>query len=96
MKANEVFNVEVKKLIFGAKEKAKLKTFIPNYMYVRIQEIGMDQKNDLSSIYLARYLNGEEKFRIFFECAIPIGAAYAIKNDIPIVLYDKDKKYSGA
>lgn len=65
---------------------------------MQVQEIGQDKANDLCSIW---FVDEEwdirkpiaENLNIFFEHGLALSSAYAIKFDVPQVLYYKDGRY---
>lgn len=99
--SNEIFDKKVKDLVHKAKDIDETKLLLPRYVYLVTREIGRDQKNDLSSIYLVRgydapevYVTIVEDEQIFFEYALALASSYSLKYGIDMVLYRKDLKYS--
>jgi hypothetical protein len=102
-KANLLFSESAIRLSRTASAIDNFNLYIPKYIYVLVKEIGMDQKNDLTSIYIVTNIEGfedkktvVEDVRIFFEHALALSAAYAVKLNVPKVVYKKDKTYSWA
>lgn len=99
--ANDIFSERVREIIFSARNIKDTKIELDKYILLVIREIGRDKKNDLCSIYLSTNV-GEpeiietfiENERIFFEHGISLASAYALKSNISMVLYYKDKTYA--
>lgn len=97
---NTLFDKKVKEIIAKAIQKSNSKVIIPNYIYLVTEEIGQDMENDMSSIYYVSEVPGFERkdtilenARLFFEHALALAAAYAIKLKAGIVMYDRDQRY---
>jgi hypothetical protein len=92
--AAKKFDTTVRKLIENASDAEETNIVIPEYISSVTLEIGQDKANDLSSIYLIRNVMGldrEEPIiqnkRLFFEHALSIAGAYAVKHHIQFVRY---------
>jgi hypothetical protein len=84
-----------------ARDRSKTQIVIMEYVLLVTEEIGQDKANDLSSIYhvhespagirkRAFLKNG----RLFFDHALAIACAYAAKQGIGTVLYEKDRTHA--
>lgn len=98
--ANSVFDKKAKEIMCQAIPKSDSKLLIPRYIYLITEEIGQDKANDMSSIYYVSELPGFERTeillkneRIFFEHALALAVAFAIKMKIDAVMYVKDQTY---
>jgi hypothetical protein len=74
---------------------------LPHYIYLRTEEIGQDKAHDVSSIYYISAVAGIEEERplvenqrAFFEYALAVAAAYAIKLGCKFVVHEKDQTYA--
>ncbi|MFZ2727696.1 MAG: hypothetical protein WAX77_15700 [Methylococcaceae bacterium] len=101
--ATEKYHYRTKKIIDSAKNIKNNIFYFNKFIYFEINEIGKDKNNDLASIYMIHSINGTEVIdiifenqRIFFEYAICLASAYAIKNKVDIIMYWIDKKYCWA
>lgn len=99
--ANDQFNELAKKIILSARKIDDTKVEVTRYIYLVIQVIGRDKKNDLASIYIASGTEQPvitdvivENQQVFFEWGVSLASAYAIKNGIDVVLYSKNTKYA--
>ena len=99
--ANDIFNDRVKRIILSARDITDTKIELEKYILLFNRQIGRDKKNDLCSIYVATDVSEPEILetiidneRIFFEHGVSLASAYALKNDISMVLYYKDKTYA--
>jgi hypothetical protein len=97
---NTIFDRQVKETIAKAIQKSESNVLVPHYIYLVTEEIGQDMENDLSSIYVVSEVPGFkrketvfENERLFFEYALALAAAYAVKRKASIVMYDKDQRY---
>lgn len=99
--ANTVFERRLRTLLAEARQRTP-KTILPeHYVLAVTEEIGQDKANDVSHIALVRELtNGEtrispvlEDARMFHEYALILACAYAVANDVPAVLWQKDLTY---
>jgi len=96
---NTLFDKRVKEVIAKAIQRSEAKVLAPHYIYLLTEEIGQDMENDLSSIYyISEVLGFEHKEtilkneRLFFEHALALTAAYAVKWKADIVMYDRDQR----
>ena len=74
---------------------------LPRYIYLRTEEIGQDKAYDVSSIHYVSSVPGmEDEYpivedqRAFFEHALAVAAAYAIKLGCEFVVHEKDLTYA--
>jgi hypothetical protein len=98
--ANEVFDRKAKELIRSAIDKVKSNIILPAYIFLLVEEIGQDKANDLCSIYYVRESLGQEKetivlenVKLFFEYGLALAASYAIKYDVPFIVYERNQTY---
>ena len=95
--ANTLFCQAVRKLREGARDRSKARIVVTEYVLLVTEEIGQDKADDLSSIYhvhegaaksreRALLRNG----RLFFEHALALACAYAVRLGVGSVLYEKD------
>lgn len=98
--STEQFQVEIQKQINKATERASFNLFLPKYVMLFVEEIGQDKANDIASICLVEELMGQERITplvenkpIFFEHALALACAYAIKYSAGIVLHEVDKTF---
>jgi len=96
--ANYVFDTKVKEIIHQAMSKADSEVLPSNYIYLITEEIGQDKANDLSSIYYVSEVPGFERTemileneRMFFEYALAVAAAYAIRMKVDVVKTNRNK-----
>jgi hypothetical protein len=83
--------------LFGsAKNREAIKVLPLNYIYLVSTEVGNDKANDFASIYYMSEIPGFERKeplienkRIFFEYALAVAAAYAVKHKVDAILYTK-------
>lgn len=98
---NKEFDKLAKEIIFSARNIDNTKVVVTKYVFLLTKEIGRDQKNDISSIYVVTD-NGRPEItevilknkQIFFEHGLSLASAYAVKTGIDMVLYHKDTKYA--
>jgi len=99
--ASVLFDQVVRNLMEQARDRSKTQIVIMEYVLLVTEEIGQDKANDLSSIYhvhespagirkRAFLKNG----RLFFDHALAIACAYAAKQGIGTVLYEKDRTHA--
>jgi hypothetical protein len=100
---NALFDKIIKEIMAKAVIKSECKIIVPQYIYLISEEIGQDKKNDFSSIYFISEFPGFERNeiivdneRLFFEYAIALAAAYAVKLKTNIVMYDRKQRYMWA
>jgi len=98
--ANEVFDRKAKELIRSAIDKTKSNIILPVYIFLLVEEIGKDKANDLCSIYYIRESLGKgketivlENVKLFFEYGLALAASYAIKYDVPFIVYERNQTY---
>jgi hypothetical protein len=84
----------VRTLLDEASDADETNICLPEYISAVTLEIGQDKANDLSSIYHVRSSAGRDQAepivqdqRLFFEHALSIAGAYAIKRDVPFIKY---------
>jgi hypothetical protein len=99
--AASVFDTAIREIILSARELSDTKTDLNKYILLVNREIGRDKKNDLCSIYIAQNTSESETLatlvenrRVFFEYGMALAAAYAIKENITMVLHYTDKTYA--
>jgi len=96
--ASVLFDQMVRNLMEQARDRSKTQIIVMEYVLLVTEEIGQDKANDLSSIYhvhegpdgsrrRAFLKNG----RLFFDHALALACAYAAKQGIGAVLYEKDR-----
>ncbi len=100
MYSEHIFNNACGTLMRNAISIENHRLFIPEYVRVETEEIGLDMANDVSSAHLVCEREGLksktplfENLQIFHEHAVCLGAAYAVKHNIPAVRYHVDKTY---
>jgi hypothetical protein len=98
--ATHLFQDDVREQIERAAKRTDFRLLLPKYILLVVEEIGQDKANDVSSIYLIEDRLGREECkplienqRIFFEHALGVAGAYAVKYDANIVLYEIDKTF---
>lgn len=98
--ATSLFQEEFDKQIDRASKQSEFKLVLPKFIVLYVEEIGQDKVNDISSIYLVADRGGQEDVTpllenqpIFFEYALCLACAYAIKHDASIVLHEVDKTF---
>lgn len=94
--AAEQFSTEVRKIVEASKSKSEVMISPLEYILCVVEEIGQDQANDFASIYyISRILGFEreelllEKTRMFFEYALSVAGAYALKEGVSDVFYTR-------
>lgn len=94
--AAEQFSAELRKVLEASKSKSEVTIFPLEYIHCIVEEIGQDQANDFASIYYVSTILGFEreellleKTRMFFEHALSLAGAYAIKREICDVFYTR-------
>jgi hypothetical protein len=99
--ASELFQQLVISVVKRARARDTFAIALPHYIYLRTEEIGQDKAHDVSSIYYVSSVAGMEaerplveNQRIFFEYALAVAAAYAIKLCGDFVVYEKDLTYA--
>jgi hypothetical protein len=68
------------------------------YIFVKTVEVGQDLVYDTASIEIVDELLGTRcsllrHERIFYEYALPVAAAYALRYGIDIIFYEKEQTY---
>jgi len=98
--SNWVFDKRVKEVIHSAKPRDETGLVHPHHIWLVTEEIGQDRANDLSSIYYVSELPGFEREEailehraLFFEYALALASAYALKHEVEAVLYEIDQTY---
>jgi hypothetical protein len=96
--ASVLFDQMVRNLMKQARDRSKIQIVVMEYILLVTEEIGQDKANDLSSIYhVYESPNGSQKRaflkngRLFFDHALALACAYAAKQGIGTVLYEKDR-----
>lgn len=96
----ELFQQQISERIENAKDISETKIQPATYVFLRVDELGQDKADDISSIYLVSTVPGFEREvpiienkRLFFEYSLAVAAAYAVKEDIPFVYYGIDRTY---
>ncbi|MCH8805858.1 MAG: hypothetical protein IH986_07200 [Planctomycetes bacterium] len=97
-----VFTERARALVKDARERSARSIVSPTYMLVRVEEIGQDSANDVCSVMLVREVGADDpivtgivsNLRAFFEYALAIAAAYAIKRGVGTVMYVRDRTYA--
>jgi hypothetical protein len=95
--ANTLFGDLVHGLMERTRDQTKTRIVLTEYILLVTEEIGQDKADDLSSVYHVRegaagrrertlLKNG----RLFFEHALALACAYAVKLNVGSVLYEKD------
>jgi hypothetical protein len=99
--ANALFDQMVRNLMESARDRTKAKIVVMEYVLLVTEEIGQDKANDLSSIYqLHEGEDGSRRTvllrngRLFFEHALALACAYAAKEGVGTVLYEKDRTHA--
>jgi len=96
--ANALFDQMVRNLMERARDRAKAQIVVMEYVLLVTEEIGQDKANDLSSIFHVH--EGADRSRskvllrngrIFFDHALALACAYAAKQGVGTVLYEKDR-----
>jgi len=95
--ANTLFSEAVCGLAGGARDRSEVRVIATDCVLLTTEEIGQDKADDLSSIYrITEGVAGSrrriilEDARIFFEHALALACAYAVKLGVGAVLYEKD------
>lgn len=98
--ATDQFQQRVTRICDEAIDITKSNIIFPRYIFLETKEIGQDISHDMSSIYLINELHlfqedlkiFQDK-KIFFEYALVLASAYAIKYEVDRVIYGRDQKY---
>ena len=98
--ASQIFQDEIKKQIIRSENREDFKLLLAKYILLVVEEIGQDKANDVSSIYIVEDRMGREEFiplfenkRIFFEHALGLAGAYAVKHGADVILHEVDKTF---
>jgi hypothetical protein len=98
--AMALFQEAIDKQIDRASKQSEFKLELPKFIGLFVEEIGQDKANDISSIYLVEDRGEQEDVTpllenqpIFFEYALCLACAYAIKHGASIVLHEVDKTF---
>lgn len=100
--ANELFQNAVVPVIEGACDVEKTKLIPSRYILAVTEQIGQDQANDVSDLFLfeegletePRVTELVRNARIFHLHACTLGAAYAVKHGVSSLRWKKDLTYS--
>jgi hypothetical protein len=95
------FDELVREIISKARDVVEVSIVPTRYVFVETHEIGRDRANDFSSITLrTETLSGTNdeqcvRFqRIFHEHALAVGAAYAVKHGVHVILFQRVRTYA--
>lgn len=95
--AANVFHKKVQAISLQAAEMTSDSVVPATYIYLVINEIGQDKAYDVSSVYYVSNIPGLERKetiisnqKMFFEYAVTLASAYAIKLNCEVVLYSKN------
>ena len=100
--ASDLFEQRVRALFASSRER-HLPDLVPStYVLVATEVIGQDRANDISHIALIRerpyadpvILELETNARIFHEHALMLGCAYAVREGVETVLWQKHLEYA--
>jgi hypothetical protein len=101
--AVHIFDTNVKEIINKAVEIKSNDIRPARYLLLKTEEIGQDKKYDISHLFYISLFPGferEEKVfmneQLFFEYALSLAGAYAIKYNINSIYYNIDGRYSWA
>lgn len=100
--ANELFDERVRELCRLSRERQPDGITPSRYVLVTTEVIGQDRANDVSHIALVREHARDEteirelvtNCRIFHEHAVVLGCAYAVREDVDAVLWQKYTEYA--
>jgi len=99
--AVEVFQKKIRSIMDGAINKMESNLLIPSHIFLVTEEIGQDKAFDISSIYYINETPGFERDdiiianeRLFFEYALALASAYAVRMGLEAVVYEKNEKYA--
>ena len=99
--AVEVFETKIRSIIDGAINKMESNLIIPSYIFLLTEKIGQDKAFDVSSIYYINEMPGFERDdiiieneRLFFEYALALASAYAVRMGLETVVYEKNEKHA--
>lgn len=100
--ATELFEHSVRSTLKRSIEWAEDRVFPARYILIITEEIGQDRANDISRIAIAHSSFEQEQprifpliddVRIFFEHALVLASAYAVKEHIDCVVWHKNLEY---
>ena len=102
--AHVVFDERIGEILDLARERVEGGTLPSAYILAVTQEIGQDRANDVSDIAIVRVVaNGEvtviplvENLRIFHEHAVALAAAFAMREAIDTVRWNKNRRHCWA
>lgn len=100
--AHAIFDERIRAIISSARERSEGGIIPSAYVLVVTQEIGQDRANDVSDIAAVRERGAEERIirplvenlRIFHEHAVALAAAYAMREGLDLVLWDKNRRHA--
>lgn len=100
--ANELFRQQLVALLHSAREHTPNSVVPARYVLVITEEIGQDNANDLTRIGLVHAGAWEDEVvkelvldaRIFHEYGLALAGAYALREGVDCVLWQKDKRYA--
>ena len=97
-----LFDKKIKEIIAAAREQTT-KSIVPtSYILVVTEEIGQDRANDVSHILMVREFADSDpivkdlttNLRLFHEYAIALASAYAVREGLEFVFWQKDLEYA--
>lgn len=99
--AHQTFDDQIRPILASARERAQGGIVPSAYVLAVTQEIGQDQANDVSDIAFVReHPNGEpsvrplaENLRIFHEHAVALAAAYAVREGVNVVQWNRNRRH---
>jgi hypothetical protein len=96
--ATHLFEIRIREVLERLKDKKELRIVLPEYIELIVTEIGLDQANDLTSIYYVSEMSATprremilEDERLFFEYGATLAASYAVKRNVDVVVYSKQE-----
>lgn len=96
--ATEMFHLKGIEILQRSKDKAQITIIAPESIYLAVSEIGQDEANDLSSIYYISEIPGfkrkeviVENEKLFFSRALSLATSYAIKRNVDVLVYSKQR-----
>lgn len=100
--ATALFDKTIREIIAAAREHSPNSIIPTRYILVVTEEIGQDRANDVSHILMVReYSNSNPvvkdlatTLRLFHEYAIALASAYAVREGLEFVLWQKDLTYA--
>ena len=100
--AHEMFDARIRAILESARERVEGGIVPSAYVLVVTQEIGQDRANDVSDIAVLRErAEGDpivrplvENLRIFHEHAVALAAAYALREGLDIVQWNRNRQHS--